>query len=238
MTRIEPLIGITTYAANENHEVTLPVNYIESVRRAGGIPVLLPPGEQQIESLLPHLSGLILAGGGDIAPECYGGESHPLVYMVDEGRDRMELSLAREVIQREIPTLAICRGLQITNVALGGTLYPHLPDHFGDSIDHRKPPREPTPHRIEVDQDSRLAAIMESDNVETMSWHHQALNQVADELHIVARAADGVIEAVELTGHPWFIGVQWHPELTSDQDPTQQNLFNEIVRQSRSTAIQ
>ena len=238
MTRIEPLIGITTYAANENHEVTLPVNYIESVRRAGGIPVLLPPGEQQIESLLPHLSGLILAGGGDIAPECYGGESHPLVYMVDEGRDRMELSLAREVIQREIPTLAICRGIQITNVALGGTLYPHLPDHFGDSIDHRNPPREPTPHRIEVDQDSRLAAIMESDNVETMSWHHQALNQVADELHIVARAADGVIEAVELTGHPWFIGVQWHPELTSDQDPTQQNLFNEIVRQSRSTAIQ
>ncbi len=153
MTRIEPLIGITTYAANENHEVTLPVNYIESVRRAGGIPVLLPPGEQQIKSLLPHLSGLILAGGGDIAPECYGGESHPLVYMVDEGRDRMELSLAREVIQREIPTLAICRGIQITNVALGGTLYPHLPDHFGDSIEHRKPPREPTPHCIEVDQD-------------------------------------------------------------------------------------
>lgn len=238
MTRIEPLIGITTYAANENHEVTLPVNYIESVRRAGGIPVLLPPGEKQIESLLPHLSGLILAGGGDISPECYGGESHPLVYMVDEGRDRMELSLAREVIQREIPTLAICRGIQITNVALGGTLYPHLPDHFGDSIEHRKPPREPTPHCIEVDQDSRLAAIMESVNVETMSWHHQALNQVADELHIVARAPDGVIEAVELTGHPWFIGVQWHPELTSDQDPTQQNLFNEIVRQSRSTAIQ
>jgi len=238
MTRIEPLIGITTYAANENQEVTLPVNYIESVRRAGGIPVLLPPGEQQIESLLPHLNGLILAGGGDIAPECYGGESHPLVYMVDEARDRMELSLARAVIQREIPTLAICRGIQITNVALGGTLYPHLPDHFGDSIEHRKPPREPTPHRVEVDRDSRLAAMMESDDVETMSWHHQALNQVADRLHIVARAPDGVIEAVELTDHPWFIGVQWHPELTADQDPTQQNLFDEIVRQSRSTAIQ
>jgi putative glutamine amidotransferase len=227
-----PIIGITTYAANDNNEVTLPENYVAAVRRAGGIPVLIAPGEQQIDALLDRIDGMILAGGGDICPSCYGGQPHEMVYMVDVARDRMELALALGLIGRDIPTLAICRGTQIVNVALGGTLHPHLPDVVGESVLHRAPPREPTPHAISVDSNSSIAKTMRSSCVEPMSWHHQAINAVAEPLKVVAHAPDGVIEAAEMPGHRWLLCVQWHPEITADRDPTQQRLFAGLVAEA------
>ena len=232
--RDRPFIGITTYAKNQQNEVTLPVDYVEAVRRAGGLPVLIAPGESHVAELLERIDGLILAGGGDISPNCYGGPSHPEVYMVDEDRDQTELDLTRHVIDHDIPTLAICRGVQIANVALGGTLYAHLPDRFGDTIQHRKAPRNPTPHSIQVDVDSQLANVMGTTSAQTMSWHHQALDQIGSRIRVVGRAPDGVVEAIELSDHRWFLGVQWHPELTAARDVSQQNLFDEIVRQSHS----
>ncbi len=232
MTKQSPLIGITTYGANEKKEFTLPVEYVACVRRAGGIPVLVPPGEPQVEALLGRLDGVVLAGGGDICPSCYGGVQHVTVYNVDSARDQMELALAMAVIERDVPTLAICRGIQIVNVALGGTLHPHLPDVVGEDILHRAPPRKPIPHAVRVFGSSRLASIMATANVEPMSWHHQALRDVAPGLDVVAEAPDGVIEAVEMAGHRWLVGVQWHPELTAEKDPTQQRLFDELLRQS------
>ena len=229
-----PLIGITTYAKNEKEEVTLPVQYVDSVRRAGGVAVLIPPGESVTGHLLDRVDGLVLAGGGDIAPQCYGCDQlHETVYMVDADRDQTELEFARHILDRRFPTLAICRGIQIINVALGGTLHQHLPDVVGEDVAHRAPPREPTPHRVEVRSESRLAAVMKATSVSTMSWHHQAINEVAEPLRVAAHAPDGVVEAVEMPDHPTLTAVQWHPELSSHHDDTQQRLFDRLVADAR-----
>ncbi len=227
-----PLIGITTYAPNQVGEYTLPRQYSESVRRAGGASVLIPPGETHLELLLGRVEGMILAGGGDIHPACYGGPDHPTLYMMDAARDRMELELAKQALQRRIPLLAICRGAQLLNVALGGTLHAHIPDVFGQSVQHRLPPREPTEHAIRLDTESRLAKMLGVQETSCASWHHQALHRVATPLRVVAHAPDGVMEGYELNDHPWCFGVQWHPELTAARDPVQQRLFDTLVHQA------
>lgn len=222
------IIGITTYGVNSSGEIPLPEEYVSSVRRAGGIPVLIPPGDTSYTSLLDRLDGIVLAGGGDICPTRYGGESHETIYMVNESRDASELELVAEILRRRMPLLAICRGLQILNVALGGTLHEHLPDVVGEDIAHRAPPRKPTPHQIDVVGDSRLARIMATERTECMSWHHQAVDRLAEGCRVVARAPDGVVEAFEIEDHPEVIAVQWHPELSSERDPHQQNLFDAL----------
>ena len=231
-----PLIGITTYARDETNRVTLPAEYIDAVRRAGGCAVLIPPGEPNLQVALQRLDALIIAGGGDINPERYGGVQHPTVYMIDHERDEMELELARRVIDSGLPTLCICRGVQILNVALGGTLHEHLPDVVGQQIQHRAPPREPTPHPVQIDPDSKLAELMGTCDSQPMSWHHQSIRDVAAPLRVVARAPDDVIEAIEYPSHPWLIGVQWHPELTAADHPAQQRLFDELVRAAVTTS--
>lgn len=224
-----PLIGITTYSVDENGSYTLPAEYVDAVRRAAGVPVLIPPGEQELERLVSRLDGLILAGGGDIDPALYGGRQHSSVYMVDAQRDQMELALIQYLLPRQTPLLAICRGVQIVNVALGGTLFEHLPDQFGNSVQHRLPPREPVLHAVNLDEKSTLARIMAVTEFEAASWHHQALRDVPAELQIAGYAPDRVIEAVEVPAHPWLFGVQWHPELTAASDPAQQRLFEQLV---------
>ena len=224
-----PLIGITTYGRDERNHFTLPAEYVEAVDRAGGIPVLVAPGSRDVGELLSRLDGVILAGGGDLDPALYGGAPHETVYHVDRERDESELALAREVVASGKPTLGICRGTQLLNVVLGGTLHVHVPDVFGESVLHRLPPRAPTPHAVEVEADSRLAAILGATSFEAASWHHQALCDVAAGFRVVARAPDGVLEAVEIPDHAWCIAVQWHPELTARDDPTQQRLFDALV---------
>jgi putative glutamine amidotransferase len=233
-----PLIGITTYARDEQGRFALPAAYVDAVRRAGGIPVLLPPGEAQAAELLPRLDGLILAGGGDVDPALYGGTSHPTVYHVDPERDRCEVALVRETVDRGVPTLGICRGAQVINVALGGTLIEHLPDEVGEQVAHRAPPRQPTRHAVAVATGSRLAAVLKQDRVEVASWHHQAIRRVAAPLRAVATAPDGTIEAAEMTEHPWLLAVQWHPELAADCDAVQQAIFDSLVAAARCVARQ
>lgn len=228
-----PLIGITTYSVNAQGDVPLPHQYVDSVRRAGGIPVLVAPGEPQLRALLDRLDGLVLAGGGDICPTRYGGSPHPTIYMVNPQRDASELELTRMLLDRHTPTLAICRGLQILNVALGGSLHPHLPDVVGERVLHRLPPREPTPHEITVEADSPLAAKLGATHVTTLSWHHQAIDRLGQGCRIAARAPDGVIEAIDVIGHPEMVAVQWHPELSSVNDVSQQRLFDDLVGRSR-----
>lgn len=224
-----PLIGITTYGRNPENRFTLPAEYVDGVRRAGGIPLLIPPGETQLEKLLPHLDGLILTGGGDLDPKLYGGQAHETIYSIDSERDSSELAITQRALESNLPTLGICRGLQVLNVALGGTLIEHLPDVVGDEVAHRELPHGPIPHPIQIQPGSRLAEITQSQQIETASWHHQALKQVAPGLEVVALAPDGTIEAVELPSHPWLIAVQWHPELTAATDAGQQRLFDALV---------
>ena len=224
-----PLIGITTYGRDEENRFTLPSEYVDSVRRAGGLSILLAPGETELDRWLELVDGVILSGGGDLDPTLYGGTPHETVYMVDEERDRGELDLARKVLESGVPTLGICRGTQVINVALGGTLHVHLPEVFGSDVDHRLPPREPTPHCVRVDKDSRLAGIVGEIEFDCESWHHQAIKDVAPSLEVAAYAPDGVVEAVEKHDHPWLHAVQWHPELSSERDPVQQRLFDALA---------
>ncbi|TDJ69820.1 MAG: gamma-glutamyl-gamma-aminobutyrate hydrolase family protein [Planctomycetota bacterium] len=224
-----PLVGITTYGRDGSNEFHLPAEYVDAVRRAGGIPVLMAPGETRIAEWLGTIAALILAGGGDIDPATYGGAPHAALYKLDAERDASELELARELIGAELPVLCICRGVQILNIALGGTLVEHIPDEFGTSVAHRRPPREPTPHEVRALPGTRLAALMEEPTFTSVSWHHQSVRALGRGLTAVAHASDGVIEAVELAGRPGLVAVQWHPELSAAEDPRQQRLFDWLV---------
>lgn len=224
-----PLVAVTTYPTDASGDVHLPVEYVDAVRRAGGRAMLVPPGDDDPEALLDDADAVVLAGGGDLDPAIYGGSRHPTVYQTDSERDASEMELAQLVLTRGVPTFAICRGLQVVNVALGGTLHVHLPEVYGDAVAHRLPPREPVPHAVKVDSDALAARSMLATEIEPSSWHHQSVDRLGAGLRVVARAPDGVIEAVEHDTHPFLLAVQWHPELTAAADATQQRLFDALV---------
>jgi putative glutamine amidotransferase len=144
-------------------------------------------------------------------------------------RDSTELELARRVAESGAPTLGICRGLQVLNVALGGTLIEHLPDNVDGSIIHRNEPSSPTAHLVTILPATELAQLLSSGPIDAVSWHHQAIRSVAPGLVVAAQAADGTIEAVEAPNHPWLIATQWHPEMSAADDPRQQLLFDEFI---------
>ncbi|MEM7126226.1 MAG: gamma-glutamyl-gamma-aminobutyrate hydrolase family protein [Chloroflexota bacterium] len=228
-----PFIGITTYHRNEEGIVRLPGEYADSVRRAGGIPLLLQPGEPRMDEVIGLIDGLILSGGGDVDPARYSEATHEQIYSVNQERDDFEFDLLDRVLGTQLPTLCICRGLQVLNVALSGTLIPHIPDAIPDCLAHRQPPDKPYGpiiHPVQVEDSSRLAAIMQSGTVKPASWHHQAIDKLASDLTVISQASDGIIEAVEMPAHSQLIAVQWHPEITAAEDETQQRIFNELVR--------
>jgi len=228
-----PIIGITTYARNEAGEISLPGHYLDAVESAGGIPILLPPHQTQIDRILEIVDGLIFAGGGDIDPSIYGGEHHPSIYLVDGDRDHFELTLAKATLSTSIPTLGICRGMQILSVASGASLIPHVPDMYGDAIAHRLDhPRRPTPHPVTIEANSRLATIMQDTEVMVESWHHQAVQSIPSGWAPAAYAADGLVEALERLDHPWMMAVQWHPEL-SPNHLAHQRIFQALIEAAR-----
>src|ERR1700733_1224354 len=189
-----PIIGITTYGRDEDGRFRLPDVYVDAVRRAGGIAVMIPPGDDPWDELFAVIDGLIFAGGGDVEPTLYGGIQHEMIYGVDAERDQSELALARRVATSEVPTLGICRGHQLVNVALGGTLHEHLPDVVGDAVVHRLPPREPTQHPITVATKSRLAGILGESQFPASSCPPQGSRDGGQGFVAVARAPDGTIE--------------------------------------------
>ncbi len=231
--RQNPLIGLTTYGRGADNRYTLPADYIDAVRRAGGVPLLIAPGESRVEAILDVIDALVLSGGGDIDPSRYEGKRHETNYSIDQERDTLELELARRVIDSSIPTLGICRGAQILNVVQGGKLIEHIPDEVGVKVLHRAPPREPVTHGVKLKPGSRLAKILGRDQFDATSWHHQALRGAAAGFDAVAHAPDGTIEAIEMPSHPWMIAVQWHPELSAASDPLQQKLFDALVEAAR-----
>jgi putative glutamine amidotransferase len=225
-----PRIGITTYGRNEEGRFTLNARYVECVRRAGGLPLLLPPGEPRLEEALGLFDALVMCGGPDLDPRLYGGRAHPQVYGLDPERDASDLELARELVARRVPALCICRGVQVLNVALGGTLVEHLPDEVGSKVPHRGPERAYVPHEVRLEPRSHLAALLGAQSLSPASSHHQAVRAPGRGLAVVARALDGTIEALEHAEHERLIAVQWHPEYTAHEDPQQQRLFDELVR--------
>lgn len=232
-----PVIGITTYARDgDPASFTLPCSYVDAVRIAGGIALALPPGEAAPQELLDIVDGLILAGGGDIAPAAYAGQPHETIYSVCEERDRFEFALARAALARPaFPLLCICRGMQVLNVVCGGTLHAHVPERFGGDVAHRQPPRLTTCHPVRVAEDSRLATILGTQTPSVCSWHHQAIDRLGQDLTAVAWADDGLIEAVEHRQRPHCVAVQWHPEMQLD-DAAQVQLFRDLISAARPTA--
>ncbi|OLP18010.1 peptidase C26 [Leptolyngbya sp. 'hensonii'] len=232
-----PIIGITTFSGNEVREFTLPGTYIDAVRGAGGVPVLLPPGEGEIQHLLGVVDGLIFSGGGDIDPTRYGGEHHPMVYLVNPERDDFELALAKAALQAHVPVLGICRGSQILTIASGGTLVAHVPDLYSTTVGHRhEHPSRPIEHEVALEPDSRLAKILGETKVMVVSWHHQAVQQVPADWQVVARARDGVVEAMEHQSHPWAIAVQWHPEMSAPESVHPQ-LFQALIQAASQSRV-
>ena len=229
-----PLIGITSYGRNAAGEYRLYANYLEAVRLAGGVPVLLTPGETHPEILVERLDGIIFSGGGDVAPACFGGDEHPMIYSLDEERDRFELDLAQQVLRSDIPTLGICRGLQVLNLASGGDkLIPHVLDVFTDLQHRLEPPNvqtraQPTQHAVTLKANSRLAKIFGAEQISVVSWHHQAIKAPPPSWELAAQAPDGLLEAIAQPAHPWLVAVQWHPEM-SIHDGYQIKLFQAFI---------
>jgi putative glutamine amidotransferase len=236
-----PIIGLTTGGRIENDFTGdyyqsffyIPDLYVESVRRAGGIPVLLPPDNaDEAEALIPRLDGLIVTGGADIDPKHYGGNrQHPSLTKHDSERDNSELALIHAWLKTDKPMLCVCRGMQVLNVAMGGTMTEHVPDVRDVDI-HRGFDGLWSIHEVLVDEHSLLARVMGASKVETYSGHHQAVKAIGKDLCVVAQAPDGIVEALAHEKHPWLLGVQWHPEKSSATDPTQQALFDGLVKEA------
>jgi len=207
--------------------------YTEALEHVGLVPLVVPPlPPSAAHAVLEGVAGLVVTGGEDVDPARYGEPAHPTVE-VHEGRDESEIALIVEAHRRRLPMLAICRGIQVLNVALGGTLVQDIPSQSPTTIDHNPGgDRDSRVHEVRLDADSRLARALGTNCLSTNSSHHQALARVSDDLRVSARSEDGVIEGVESTDPDWWmLGVQWHPEeLMQTAEPWDRNLFSAFAR--------
>jgi len=227
--RRAPLIGISAHQIlvsegdTEAFHHAVNTAYIKAVRKAGGVPVLLPviDAKTDIEVLLERVDGLVMTGGGDVDPSSYGAAIEPQTSRVDPVRDVHDIAFCRAAVDRDLPTLAICRGSQVLNVAMGGTLVQHVDKHF-DVARYNE-----SVHDVDIEPSSTLAQWVGSTRVAVNSLHHQAVATAGSDTKVVAYATDGTIEAVEVAGKP-AIGVQWHPELIRHR-PEHLALFRALV---------
>ena len=223
----KPLIGIVAHQSlvgegeiTTRHEV-VSVPYVKAVRKAGGMPVLLPLIEpDDAPDVLDRVDGLLLTGGADVDPDSYGAERHEKTVDTDPSRDARDIAIARLAVERDVPVLAICRGCQVLNVALGGTLVQHVDNHFD------VPRYNELVHEVSVDRGSLLGSWLERDSLGVNTLHHQAVATTGPDVKITARATDGTIEGIE-SGRA--VGVQWHPEMLRHL-PEHLALFQALVR--------
>jgi putative glutamine amidotransferase len=238
-----PLVAVTATTRLDDGvaRVRLSTAYLHAVEAAGLTPVVIPPlaSDADAAAILDVAAGLLLTGGEDVDPARYGAAPHPRLGNVHANRDATELALVDAARERRLPTLAICRGIQVLNVALGGTLIQDIPSERPSTIDHdRDGPRQTRTHDVRMTPDSRLREIIGRDQILVNSFHHQAIDAVAPGLAVTAVAPDGVIEAVELSrDNPWWvIGIQWHPEdLVETKEPWDKALFAAFARAVRET---
>jgi putative glutamine amidotransferase len=227
----KPVVGITTYlvparwAYWDMEAALVPGAYVAGVVRAGGAPLLVPPGAG-VEETLDVVDGLVFSGGSDLDPSLYGAEPHRETNGIVRERDDFELGLMRAALERDVPVLAICRGSQVLNVALGGDLEQHVPDRVGTDV-HKEVNGVFAEHDVSVLDDTRLGSLL-GDRHGVKSHHHQGFGRLGDGLREAARAADGTVEAVEAPDRRFALGVLWHPEAGDDG-----SLFAALVEEAR-----
>jgi putative glutamine amidotransferase len=241
-----PLVGVSTsevrsagdrelvvHGEPPRTELALGERYLDAVRAGGGMPVILAPvSAGAIDTLLGRLDAICLSGGPDLHPSAYGVLPHSELGPTEPELDTFELELARAAVARGLPVLGICRGMQVLNVALGGSLHQHLPDLRG-AVNHRQESAGgEASHRVTLARDSRLTKVVGRRYVEVNSFHHQGLHALGRGLAVAGRAADGVVEAIEAPGRRFTFGVQWHAECLVDR-PEHLSLFRGLVRAAR-----
>ena len=225
------VVGITTYVTPakwsywELEAALVPAEYVCAIERAGGRPLLVPPSAHGLDETLDALDGILFSGGSDLDPDLYGQEPHPETSGIVKERDRAELALLEAALARDMPVLAVCRGSQVLNVALGGNLVQHLPDVVGDEK-HKHTPGTFADHDVRLEGGSRVGTLL-GERVPVKSHHHQGFGRLGKGLTEVAWADDGTLEAVEDPSRRFAVGVLWHPEAGDDA-----RLFEELVRQA------
>lgn len=236
----QPLIGITSGHSENKYglpQIHLLRTYVDAIVKARGVPVIIPSelDEMGWKLLYEKLDGVLFSGGGDIDPKVFHGEDHPKVDGVDNERDALEIPLMLQSIEDKKPFFSICRGFQILNVALGGTLYTHVSDQLEKSLEHSTPndlPRNTLVHDVQIERESKLAKILGKSILKVNSWHHQGAKDIPAQLKITAHSPDGLVEAMELPDHPFGIAVQWHPEWMPENN-AMNALFKAFVEASK-----
>lgn len=245
---MKPLIGITPSLTTDVlphgtfERFVIASTYVAAVALAGGVPIVLPPQDDNVGPLLAAIDGLLLSGGADIDPACYGNPTiHPTTYGVSALRDRFELALVETAVAEDLPLFAICRGIQVLNVALGGTLYQDVADQYSPQLQHSQHDsaieKEEIGHRVTLAAESSLAVISGADTIGVNSFHHQAIRDAAQELVPIAWSEDGLIEAVTLPTKRFVLGVQWHPEIMVHRYPVHLEPFRALVDAARSRKL-
>jgi putative glutamine amidotransferase len=228
-----PVVGITTYVepaawgAWKLPAALIPYDYVRAIEHAGARALLVPPSEEGVDETLDVLDGILFSGGADLDPQTYGAEAHSETRDTRPERDRGELALLEAALARDMPVLAICRGLQVLNVARGGDLVQHLPDTVGHE-QHRETKGVFSDHGVRIDDDSRVGSLL-GDRAPVKSSHHQGVGRIGEGLREVAWSDDGTVEALEDPAQRFAVGVLWHPEAGEDR-----KLFEALVAEARA----
>ena len=234
----KPLIGIgsdLSVSTGKRDRAFVYTTYVDSIRRAGAVPVVIPPQPENARDLIDNLDGIVLAGGDDCDPSVYGEEKHPTVEPMDPRRQDADLTLAKIARDRGIPTLGICLGVQVMNIAAGGTLIQDIDSHLDTEIEHVSEPEDRARHDVIIENNTRLASILGTNEINVNSSHHQAINKIGDGLRVTAHAPDGIVEGLEDPRHPFYVGVQWHPEDMPSEESASK-IFRSFVEAAREYA--
>lgn len=234
---LRPMIAVAPKYDAEKNQVYVPTGYLEAVEKAGGLPVILPltDDERLIDEAAGRFDGFLFPGGPDIAPAFYGQTTDPVCEAICDRRDALETKLMRKVLEGDKPVFAVCRGCQLLNVSLGGSLYQDIPTQLDSPTKtvHRGTPSAPALHTVSVVVGTPLHDLVQTDELTVNSVHHQGVRALAPALKVAARAPDGLVEAVYLPGKRFVLGVQWHPDTLWKTDPKSRKLFEAFVERCR-----
>lgn len=230
---MKPIIGLVPLIDEKKESFWMLPGYMNGITEAGGIPVMLPltHDEGEIEELLDHMHGILLTGGHDVSPALYNEKPLKECAQTIEERDRMEMILLKKTLERDMPVLGICRGIQFLNVFTGGTLYQDLPTQRPTKTEHHQsPPYDIPVHEVTIKDDSKLFKLLGKRSIRVNSYHHQAIKDIGEDLKIMAISEDGLTEAVEMPDKRFVWAVQWHPEFAYKKDDVQRKIFEEFVK--------